>query len=694
MLISNQSAKPKTYSRLSEIVHETAEILQPPERLTVSQAAAKYRQLNNPGSYVGPWLNETTAYMVEPMDVLTQRDYNACVFVGPAQCAKTDALLLNWVNYGILCDPADMLLIEKSQAASRDFSRRRLDRLHRHTRQTGDRLVKRRDSDNTFDKFYTSGMMLTLSWPAINELSGRPVPRVALTDYDRMPENIDGEGSPFDLARKRTTTFRSFAMTLAESSPGFSIDDVKWLPQTPHEAAPCPGILALYNRGDRRRFYWPCPHCGEFFEGDFDLLQYVDSADMLESAESAKMACPHCAALIDHGDKYDLNLQGKWVRDGQKISSDRTLTGLPSRSDIASFWLKGTAAAFASWRTLVLNYLKALQEFERTGSQEALKSTVNTDQGKPYYPRGSEAERLPEDLKARSEQLGDRVVPEGVRFLLATVDVQKNRWVAQVFGIGKGGDIWLIDRINIIKSKRVDADGERLWVKPATYLEDWDLLIEEILSKTYPLSTDSNKHMQIKIMTCDSGGQAGVSNNAYDFWRKLRDGGSGAHRRFFLTKGDPLAGAPRCRVSYPDSSTTKGTKAGARGEIPVLMFNVNVLKDRLNAMLDGTMPEAGQIHLPDWLDDEVYVEMTVERRTVKGWLNVKSYRNEAWDLFTYCVGLCTHLRVEHLNWDKPPGWAESWEKNDLVFTKTENQLLFVNTPKSGYDLKALASTLG
>ena len=77
-----------------------------------------------------------------------------------------------------------------------------------------------KDSDNTFDKYYRSGMILTLSWPSIAELSGRPVGRTFLTDYDRMPMNVDGEGSPFDLARKRTTTFGSSACTIAESSPG------------------------------------------------------------------------------------------------------------------------------------------------------------------------------------------------------------------------------------------------------------------------------------------------------------------------------------------------------------------------------------------------------------------------------------------------------------------------------------------
>ena len=45
------------------------------------------------------------------------------------------------------------------------------------------------------------------------------LPRVLLTDYDRMPDDVDGEGSPFDLARGRTRTFGSRAYVVAESSP-------------------------------------------------------------------------------------------------------------------------------------------------------------------------------------------------------------------------------------------------------------------------------------------------------------------------------------------------------------------------------------------------------------------------------------------------------------------------------------------
>ena len=60
--------------------------------------------------------------------------------------------------------------------------------------------------------------------------------------------------APFDLARARTRTFGANGTTFAESSPGFEVKDPKWIRQSAHEAPPCEGILALYNRGDRRRW--------------------------------------------------------------------------------------------------------------------------------------------------------------------------------------------------------------------------------------------------------------------------------------------------------------------------------------------------------------------------------------------------------------------------------------------------------
>ena len=50
---------------------------------------------------------------------------------------------------------------------------------------------------------------------------------VAITDYDRMEDNIDGEGDPYTLASKRVQTFLSAGRVCVESSPGWLIAPLK-----------------------------------------------------------------------------------------------------------------------------------------------------------------------------------------------------------------------------------------------------------------------------------------------------------------------------------------------------------------------------------------------------------------------------------------------------------------------------------
>ena len=172
----------KSYESIDEIFCDLADILRPPERLSVSLAAAKYRYVNQPGAYVGPWENATAPYMVEPMDTYASDEYTGMVFVGPAQSGKTDAMLINTILYSVLVDPMDTMIVCPSQHEARDFSMRRVDRLHLHSKQVGEMLLGSRDADNTFDKQYRNGMLLSLSWPTPTNLAGKPIGRVLLTD--------------------------------------------------------------------------------------------------------------------------------------------------------------------------------------------------------------------------------------------------------------------------------------------------------------------------------------------------------------------------------------------------------------------------------------------------------------------------------------------------------------------------------
>lgn len=686
------------HTTLKDLQDETLDILEPPERLSVSEAAAKYRMLNNVGSYVGPWKNETVPYMVEPMNTLMSRDHKACIFVGPAQSGKTDALLINWALHNITGEGADQIIYQTSMNTSRDFSRQRVRKLHEYSPRVKSAMLGTSSADNAHYKRYKNGATLTLSWPSISELSGRPVGLVALTDYDRMDLDIDGEGSPFDLARKRTTTFDDFAMTLAESSPGWPVTNAKSMPKHAHEAPAAPGIAGLYNRGDMRRWYWPCLDCGEYYQPTFRLLTWVDSSDVRESAESAKMTCPHCGGAMDHGSKHDVNQAGIWVPHGMKVDDAGRLHGVRPRNSIASFWLYGVSAAFASWETLVENYIKAEQEYERTGDQEALKATVNTDQGDVYFPRGVGNDRSAEELKARAIDFGQEepTVPEGVRFLVATVDVQASSFVVQIQGVippeQNGGlfDGVVIDRFSIKKSNRFDDDGDRLWVRPGSYIEDWNLITEQVITRSYPLNDESGRRMYIKNTLCDSGGVAGVTANAYLYWHKLRSGHSG---KFILVKGRDTLSAPRVIVSYPDNSI-KGLKPELSGQTPILLINSNKIKDALNNYLDRK-ERGGTILFSSLLKDNFYSELTAETRGVDGkWTNPKKLRNESTDLLYYFLAFCYHMRIEQIDWSKAPAWAEGWDENILVFSEKVENKLAPQKNKSDNSISDLARILG
>lgn len=701
------------FRTFGDMLKTLSETVRPPERMTVSEAAVKYRYLRE-ATHNGPWDNSIAPYLVEIMDEMESPYYNGVIFAGPARCGKSD-IFNNWLSYSVMCDPGEMMVVEMTQATAREWSQGDLRKFFRHSKKVGAKVMPGRQNLNTHDIKFTTGMRLLIKWPTITELSGKTLRRVWFKDYDRMDQDISGEGPPFDLGQKRTQTFMRKAMTVAESSPGFEITNHRWMPQTPHEAPPTLGILGLYNRGDRRRFYWRCVECRQPFEGDFKHLAFPDSRDHMEAAEMATMRCPRCGYDHTHDPgpgqpgKHELNQislgNAHWVKDGQIwIPRQRNeaevrghIEGEAPATDIASFWLKGTAAAFMSWKHIVYNYLKAMEAYEKNGDTGPLKKTINTDQGHPFTPPVLIGDRLPEHLKARAKDLGEKVVPDGVRFITASIDVQKHMFIVQVHGHGADNAITIIDRFSIKKSNRLDEDGERYPLSPHAYEEDWHVLVEHVIEKTYPLADDSGRRMRIKAIACDSGGREGVTPRAYAFWRWLRDEHPGNHhRRFQLIKGNPQRTAPRTALSYPDSDR-KDRHAGARGEVPVLLLNVDMLKDQLDGMLDRSDDQAASVHFPKWLPDWFFTELTVEVKIPnKGWENPKKLRNEAWDLLVYSIGICLtrrHVGVEQLDWDNPPGWAAEWDDNDMVFSPTEGMPFVAEVDDSGIDFAALAAKL-
>lgn len=662
----------------------------PPKRVRVSEGAAQALYIRQPGGYTGPWSADEAPYMVEPMDMLASRRHEAVVFVGPSRTGKTMGLLDGWVSYAVTCDPGDMLIVQMTQEKARDYSKTRIDRAIRYSPRLKEMMTSRGQDDNTFDKMFRHGMWLKIGWPSATQLSGSDYRYVGFTDYDRMPDDIDGEGSGFGMGLKRTQTFLSRGMCMVESSPGRPLTDPSWKPATPHEAPPCGGIMGIYNRGNRKRLYWQCPHCGEWFEAapglglfrlpdEVALLEAVRIADLEEIAQAHnRVICPHCVAPIDKRHKQLMNRRGVWLADGEFILPNGKREGDPMQSTIASYWLGGVAAAYQPWHSLVLRYLQGLREYALTGVELGLQTTVNTDQGMPYMSRilalAAATRAKPEDRKERN--LERFIVPERARFLAAAVDVQGGqnaRFVVQVHAVGEHLEQWPIDRYSITTSRRPGIGEEFAPLDPAAYPEDWDMLTELVLKATYRLQEDG-KELRVRMVGVDTGGEDGVTAQSYEWFRRMR--AEGYHGRIMLVKGASTKTAPLIRESFVGAK-----KKGEKGDIPLYMLNPNLLKDAVKGSLKREDEGPSFFHVPAWLPQSFWDEMDAEVRRPDGvWEQVRK-RNEALDCSCYIRAVCMRLGADKPSfWAAPPRWALPLDENSDVITRDERRQMQAAAP--------------
>ncbi|HAI6067079.1 TPA: phage terminase large subunit family protein [Escherichia coli] len=66
-----------------------------------------------------PWDPELTPYIIEPMNCLASREYDAVIFVGPARTGKTIGLIDGWIVYIAPPDiPAGFVAVFNSDEAS------------------------------------------------------------------------------------------------------------------------------------------------------------------------------------------------------------------------------------------------------------------------------------------------------------------------------------------------------------------------------------------------------------------------------------------------------------------------------------------------------------------------------------------------------------------------------------------------
>jgi len=413
--------------RLNAAVERIISGMRPPENLTVSQWADKKRRLSPESSAEpGPWRTYRTPYLKEPMDAFTDPKVKHIVLVAASQVGKSE-LENNIIGYIIDEDPGSILFIHPMIVDAKEYSKLRIAPMIRDCKTLRAKVAeaKSRDSANTIlQKSYPGGILTFTGSTEAHALASKPIRYIIGDERDRWATSAGKEGDPWKLARARQKTFFN-AKAIEVSTP------------TIKNAS---AIESSFYEGTMERWCTPCPHCGEYHDIRFADIRYTHETTVHSGKKTYKVSdvyyvCPSCAGVS--GELEIKRQTSKWIAE----NADAYEQG------VRSFWLNAFTSPWASWESIILEYLNAL------GSSRKLQVVYNTSFGELWEDRGDLEDE--DSLLARREDYKAEL-PDGVLVLTCGVDVQDDRLEYEVVGTGHFGEDWGIKK-GIIMGRPDDA---------------------------------------------------------------------------------------------------------------------------------------------------------------------------------------------------------------------------------------------
>ena len=502
------------------------------------------------------------------MNSINEPGIREIVFMTSAQIGKTE-IINNICGYFIHQDPAPILLIQATLELAETWSKDRLSPMLRDTEVLSDlvRDPRSRDSGNTLlYKRFPGGHLTMAGANSPASLASRPVRIVLLDEEDRYPNSAGAEGDPGSLAEKRSTTFWN-RLLLTASTPTI---------------AGSSKIASRYERSDRRKYFVPCPHCGEK-----QVLVWGNIRFENNDPSTAHYVCEHCGAILTDKDKPRMLAEGEWI-------ATQPFDG------IAGFHISELYSPWVKWSELVRSFFKAKR------SPETFKTWVNTSLGETWEEGGETVEA--DMLLKRKESWGTEA-PEEVVVVTAGVDVQNDRVEIETKGWGVGEESWSLD----YKVIYGDPAQEQLWQELDAYLQR-------------PVKSKTGVYLNIACACIDSGGHH--TQAVYEFCRTR------AMRGIFAIKGLSLAAKPL--VGRPSRNN--------RHKLRLYPLGVDTAKEVIYGRLRITEPGAGYYHFPVERDKEYFEQLTAEKQVTryhKGtarreWVKTRS-RNEVLDCNVYAL---------------------------------------------------------
>lgn len=327
---------------VTEYQKEALKFLQPPEDITVSEWADKYRVLDAKTSAMpGPWRTEHTPYLKGIMDEFNNYETEEIVYVKPTQVGGTECLQ-NMVGYIVQQDPAPTMIVYPTDTLAKSISENRLQPMFK----AAPELRKRFDENSQLQELQFDGMYLTLAGSnSPSSLASKAIRFLFLDEVDKYPGASKKEADPVSLARERTKTFHNRKIFIT-STPTLKTGHI-W--------------KAKEDADIEKHYFVPCPHCGEYIELKWKQIHFPKEEGMsyADRAEFATYVCQECGCVITDQDKPEMLRKGEWrtVKENTKFVRK------------VAFWMNTLYSPFVRFSEIVKEFLDSKDDPEKLQKQ-------------------------------------------------------------------------------------------------------------------------------------------------------------------------------------------------------------------------------------------------------------------------------------------------------------------------------------
>jgi phage terminase large subunit GpA-like protein len=530
-----------------------ADVWLPPERLSVSDWAEKYRVLTGKQSArQGLWSNQTTPYLTGVMDAACDPRVKTITMCKSSQSGGTEALF-NIMLWSHEQRPRPCLLVYPTKELAADICKTRI-------REAVRNLPSIQANQDQLKDLDTSQTIMHLPLPRANvwlvgsnsesALKSRPIGLAIVDELDECAEHTES------MVEARMRTFPNALSVYASTPTG------------EHR-----GIYARYLRSDQRRYFVPCPFCKHAQPLIFSRLRWAGGAGSTpeQIKPSVAYCCEQCEAQIPPGRKEWMVARGAWAAKGMKASYDSAadcviVAGQPDRTpEHAGFLWSQLYSPFVPWSQVAIEFCQQRGQ----PSADWLNQTL-------AEPQRASAQRLEFDTIARhipkasdtTHRLG--VVPKHCMCLTAGIDMQRSSAFVIVRGwAARGSASWLIDRLRVDFDGASEADAARK--------------LREVLAVSYPFATDHplrtlNVHGMPLWGACIDSGDGPRAGSIYTIVTMLNR--SLNSDLCIACKGQGDMGVAPIRLS--SSAMPSGE------QVPLLHINVRMAKDTLASAIGRT----------------------------------------------------------------------------------------------------------